>query len=113
MLGKSDDKIIKKFVNKDGTFNRYEKAAKPTSDCLFEFDNVLKLFNTKEAAGVVALFTFEKGGKTLISADDFGGCCDFYVIDKFSGEKYFLKYGETLEISLGEYDVRMMEFMEA
>ena len=112
MLGKSDDEIIKKFVNNDGTFNRYEKAAKPTVDCLFGFNNVLKLFNTKGENGVVAMFSFEDVGKTSISSYDFGGFGKFRVIDIFSGDEYFLEDGQSLEIALGKHDVKMMKFVK-
>ncbi len=105
----SDAALLNLFVDENGRINRFDNAAKPTPDCLFGFDKVLKVFNTKNTTGVVAAFSFT-GGETQVSAADFGGCGSYIVRDFFSGESQTLDEGEALTLHVERHDVKLLIF---
>lgn len=102
--------IILKFVDKDGRIERYDRAAMPAAECVFGFDRVLKIVNTRGADGAVAVFTFDDGGEADISCEDFGGCGTYAVTEKLTGRRCILNDGEKLSIKLGSHSVRMFVF---
>ena len=108
--GYSRADIILKFVDKDGRIERYDRAAMPAAECVFGFDRVLKIVNTRGADGVVAVFTFDDGGETDISCEDFGGCGTYAVTEKLTGHRCILNDGEKVSIKLGSHSVRMFVF---
>ena len=109
-VGESNEKIINKFVNQNGEILRYDNAAKPTADCLFGIDNILKIYNTYGKNGIVAVFSFEIGGKVQIGANDFGGKGDYIVTEIFSGDSYRLNEKELIDVELNANSVKMFRF---
>jgi len=64
---------LKQLLNEDGSITRYEDVAKPTLDCLFGYDKILKLFNKKGSTYLVAVFNMseEEATTTITKADLF------------------------------------------
>ena len=109
-LDGSSAEVIRDFVDKNGRINRYDHAAKPTPDCVFGIDKVLKIFNNRGEDGAVATFTFKEGGKCTVSAADFGGKGAYKVKEKLTGEEFILPAGESFECVMDEHTVKMYEF---
>ena len=109
-VGDSQADIISKFVDYEGHIDRYNKAAMPTADCVFGFDKALKIFNTKGDDGVVAVFTFDDGGETTVSCEDFGGSGTYTVVEKLTGQNYTLNNGESIKLKLDDHSVKMFVF---
>ena len=109
-VGDSQADIISKFVDYEGHIDRYNKAAMPTADCVFGFDKALKIFNTKGDDGVVAVFTFDDGGETVVSCEDFGGSGNYTVVENLTGQIYTLNNGESIKLKLDDHSVKMFVF---
>ncbi len=108
----SSNEYIRLFTDSDGKFKKPLDALRPTYDCLFSFDKVLKAFNKTEDGYIVAAFTFNEYGKSTISASDIGKTCDFEVTEILSGESFMLKSGDYLDISMDINDVKLYTFAE-
>ncbi len=106
----SSAKVVRDFVDENGRLNRYDHAAKPTPDCVFGIDKVLKIFNNRGEDGAVATFTFKENGKCTVSSADFGGEGTYLVKEKLSGEEFTLNKGETFECVMNDHEVKMYEF---
>ena len=109
-LGESDAEIINKFVDANGTVKRYDSTAKPVFDDIFGFDDVLKIFNTNKDGGVVAVFSFDKGGTFTLCAKDIGTAGKYVITDKFTGDKWEICPEETITLKIDKNDARMFEF---
>jgi len=55
-VGESDLQYLKEIMAPDGTIKRMDAAARPTEDCLFGYQKVLKVFNEYKGKKVVAYF---------------------------------------------------------
>ena len=106
----SSAEVVRDFVDENGKINRYDHAAKPTPDCVFGIDKVLKIFNNRGEDGAVATFTFKENGKCTVSSADFGGEGTYLVKEKLSDEEFTLNKGETFECVMNDHEVKMYEF---
>ena len=106
----SSAEVVRDFVDENGRLNRYDHAAKPTLDCVFGIDKVLKIFNNRGEDGAVATFTFKEGGKCTVSSADFGGEGKYLVKEKLRGEEFILNEGEAFACEMSDHEVRMYEF---
>ena len=87
-------------------------AAKPTPDCVFGIDKVLKIFNNRGEDGAVAVFTFKEAGEIAVSAADFGGKGAYLVKEKLTGEEFRLADGESFTCAMDDHTVKMYEFIK-
>lgn len=74
-VGETEVGYIKQLLNEDGSITRYEEAARPTFDCLFGYDKVIKLFNYKYENGL------KKYIIGLFNISDEAVCITFRVSD--------------------------------
>ena len=72
-VGDTQTEYLKQLVNEDGSVTRYENAARPTVDCLFGYDKVLKLFNKQGSTYMIAVFNLsEEDVTTTVTKADLG-----------------------------------------
>ena len=76
-VGDTQAEYLKQLLNEDGSVTRYEDAAKPTLDCLFGYDKVLKLYNKLGNEYVVAVFNLsDEDVTTTVTKKDVGAVGD-------------------------------------
>ncbi len=109
-LEQSDGELIKMFVDENGKIGRFDHAAKPSADCIFGYDTILKIFNTKGELGAVAVFSFGDSGYAYISAADFGETGRYTVKDFFSGETTYLDTNDKMKVEVEKNDVKLFLF---
>ena len=108
-IGDSDNEYIKLFTDENGIFKRPKNALRPTYDCIFGFDKVLKTFNEFENEYIIALFAFSDGGTATISPKDFGQTGDYNVKSVLSNNEF--QIGDTgIEVQLSANDVEIYSF---
>ena len=108
----SDSEYIGMFTADDGSFKRPKNALRPTYDCLFGFDKVLKAFNETDDGYLVTAFTFGDSGRTTVQSSDFGGHGNYEVTEFFSKEQFILSDGESKDIDLCSNDVKIYQFVK-
>lgn len=72
-VGETQTEYIEKLIDENKNTVRYDDAAKPTYDCIFGYQDVLKLFNVKQANNqyVIAAFNLSNDTKKVtISVSD-------------------------------------------
>ncbi len=111
-LGNSDDTYIKLFCDKNGIFKRPDTALRPTCDCVFGFDKVLKAFTKIDNKYVVAAFTFDSPARFEISAEDFGKSGNYKVRELFSGETNLMKENNKMNVEMPSDDAAVYFFEE-
>ena len=76
-VGDTQPEYLNELRNEDGTVTRYEEAAKPTLDCLFGYDKVLKLYNKSGDTYVIGVFNLSDEDVTVsVSKKDLGEATD-------------------------------------
>ena len=108
----SDNEYIRMFTADDGSFKRPKNALRPTYDCLFGFDKVLKAFNETDDGYFVTAFTFGDRGRTTVQSSDFGGHGNYEVTEFFSKEHFILSDGESKDIDLCSNDAKIYKFVK-
>lgn len=103
----SDSEYIKIFTDKDGSFKRPQNALRPTYDCLFGFDKILKAFNKVDDGYIITAFSFSESGTATLSQSDIGIECDTEVTELFSNEVFTLKNDEKVDIIMDKNDVKL------
>lgn len=103
----SDSEYIKIFTDKDGSFKRPQNALRPTYDCLFGFDKILKAFNKVDDGYIITAFSFSESGTATLSQSDIGIKCDTEVTELFSNEVFTLKNDEKVDIIMDKNDVKL------
>ncbi len=109
-LGKTNAEYINLFLQEDGTFCRFEQALKPTFDCLFGFDKILKTYNKCDNQYIIAVFSFDQAGSVLISASDFGEQGNYRVKEIFGKQEYLLSENQSISIEMNENEVEVFVF---
>ncbi len=104
---KTDRTPMEPFLAEDGLFRRPVQALKPTYDCLFGFDKVLKAFTKVDNGYAVALFSFEEAGQTMLSAADFGEDGRWQITELYGGASFSLQPSQATEVSLAPADVKV------
>ncbi len=104
---KTDRTPMEPFLAEDGLFRRPIQALKPTYDCLFGFDKVLKAFTKVDNGYAVALFSFEEAGQTMLSAADFGEDGRWQITELYGGASFSLQPSQATEVSLAPADVKV------
>lgn len=91
-VGETDKTYIEPIVDENQNIIRCDCAAKPTADCLFGYDGVLKIYNKIGENYVVALFNLS-GEKMRVTLKP----SDFYESGEFNIYMHFSKYDGKLD----------------
>lgn len=85
-VGETNEKYLKQIMAENGKIIRCENAPKPTADCLFGYDKVLKIYNKLGDKYIVGIFNLsDKEEKVSFKLSD------IYESGSFDAELYFAK----------------------
>lgn len=106
-VGETEKQYIEPMVDENWDIIRCDCAAKPTADCLFGYDKVLKIYNRIGENYVVALFNLSKEkAKTTLKPSDFYKNGEYNVYMHFAEEACRLDdCGIELELDAGDVEI--------
>jgi hypothetical protein len=112
-LDRSIRDIIMPTAFSDGRIIRLKNHCLPTADCMFEDaennGKIFKVFNSHKSAGMVAAFNLDENENAVegsVSPSDVVGLKKgrYVAYNWFTGEATVLENGESLQVSLDNYD---------
>ena len=112
-LGRSVKEKIMPIVYSDGKIIRLKESARPAPECLTtdceHNGKIYKVFNKTENGAILAAFNIDEEEKSVsgsVSVKDVYGMadCECAVVDYFAKTVKILKKGESLDLTLENYD---------
>ena len=112
-IGETDKKAVEPLVYRDGRILRMDRAAKPSTDCMFcdpQKERILKITNIarygeQKTGGAVAIYNISgKEEKTVVRAEDIYDLPEgtYYLYDWMKREGIWMKEKEEYHVTLCE-----------